>query len=136
VVNDRRSKPPADLGVAARAGKARRVDGRLREGEGVTRQWRRNPYDNKVIDHVLLDQKPWATVLAVTADGMVPAVREYKQGRDAVGIELPAGTPNYSSKTPEQVMHDQLLVESGYEAGEVIYLGMTWMATRNSRTHF
>lgn len=92
-----------------------------------------NPYSGEIDEYVLLAQRDWSIVLAITQDGQVLVVKEFKQGRDSVGSELPAGTAEFGEE-PETVMHRELLEETGYEAGQVKYLGFGWMSTRNSPT--
>lgn len=90
-----------------------------------------NPKSGKVDEYVLLVQRDWSIVLAIDKDDQVLVVQEYKQGRDCVGYELPAGTAEFGEE-PEVVMRRELLEETGYEAGDVRYLGSAWMSTRNS----
>lgn len=92
-----------------------------------------NPNSGKVDEYVLLVQRDWSIVLAIDEFGQVLVVQEYKQGRDCVGRELPAGTAEFDEE-PETVMRRELLEETGYEAGKVRYLGYAWMSTRNSPT--
>lgn len=90
-------------------------------------------------EFALTSQKDWSVVLAITTTGNVLVVREYKQGRDAIGDELPAGTAgttpeDETKERPEVVAARELLEETGYEASEMIKLGVMHMATRNSPT--
>lgn len=95
-----------------------------------------NPKTGKGEDYVQFAQKDWAVVLPITKDKKVIVVTEYKQGRDCVADELPAGTADYDDEPPEQVMARELKEETGYEAGQMISLGYGWMSTRNSPTKF
>lgn len=90
-----------------------------------------NPNSGKIDEYVLLVQRDWSIVLAIDEDDQVLVVQEYKQGRDCVGRELPAGTAEFGEE-PEVVIRRELLEETGYEAGSVQYLGFAWMATRSS----
>jgi hypothetical protein len=90
-------------------------------------------------DFSLIVAKSWSVILAVTMDGLVPLVKQYKQGCDQVIEELPAGTAgkNPSDTTPEPpelVARRELLAETGYEAGKIVSLGFAWMNSRNSAT--
>jgi len=95
-----------------------------------------NPKTGKEEEYVLFAQKDWSVIFAVTKDNQVLVVSEYKQGRDDVGDELPAGTANFEGESPETVAKRELREETGYESGEVIHLGSYWIATRSSTTKF
>lgn len=94
-----------------------------------------NPKNGQVEDYVQFAQRDWSVCLAITEDGKVIVESEFKQGRNCVGNELPAGTAEFE-ESPEEVMRRELLEETGYEAGEMTYLGFGWIATRNSPTRF
>ena len=94
-----------------------------------------NPSTGKTEDYVQFAQCEWSVCLAITDDGQVLVESEFKQGRNGIGDELPAGTAEFN-ETPEQVMRRELREETGYEANKVIYLGFGWMSTRNSPTRF
>lgn len=94
-----------------------------------------NPNTSKTEDYVQFAQREWSVCLAITSDGQVLVESEFKQGRNTVDDELPAGTAEFG-ESPEQVMRRELREETGYEAVEMIYLGFAWMSTRNSPTKF
>lgn len=54
-------------------------------------------------------------VLAVTPDGNVPVVRQYKHGARRILCELPGGYIN-NGEAPEQAARRELLEETGYTA--------------------
>lgn len=105
-------------------------------GKSLTSQTFVNPKTDKEEEFIFIEQRPWSVVLAVTEYGDVLRVREYKQGRDGIEWELPAGTANFVSESPELVMKRELREETGFEAGKVTYLGHGWMASRSSSTRF
>lgn len=94
-----------------------------------------NPNTGKVEEYVQFAQREWSVCLAITSDGQVLVESEFKQGRNDVGDELPAGTAEFD-ETPETVMRRELREETGYEAGKMEYLGFGYMSTRNSPTKF
>lgn len=94
-----------------------------------------NPKNGKVEDYIQFAQRDWSVCLAITEDGNVLIESEFKQGRNDIGIELPAGTAEFD-ESPEEVMRRELREETGYEAGKMTYLGHGWIATRNSPTRF
>lgn len=69
-----------------------------------------------------LDMPDYVTVLAVTAAGEVPLVRQYRPAVEAYSLELPSGHID-PGETPEAAAHRELLEETGYEAGALELLG-------------
>jgi 8-oxo-dGTP pyrophosphatase MutT (NUDIX family) len=102
-------------------------------GKRLYKQVFRNPYTGEEAEFIQFSQPDWSVVLPITSDGCVLAVSEFKQGRDAIGIELPAGTGSSKSK-PEDIGARELEEETGYRAARYISLGSMWMSTRNSPT--
>jgi ADP-ribose pyrophosphatase len=64
------------------------------------------------------------SVLAVTADGRVPLVRQYRPALDRESLELPAGHIDATDGTGEAAARRELLEETGYEAGNIEFLGV------------
>lgn len=85
-------------------------------------------------EYMMLQQRDWVVVLAVTKDGRVVVVNEFKPGRADFGDELPAGT----SMNPEDAWSTTaarvLQNEAGFIALQFVNLGSQLMASRNSHT--
>ena len=104
-------------------------------GKKLVSQMFTNPATGKDEEFILFGQKNWSTVLPITENLEVVAVRQYKQGCNKIVLELPTGTADFASETPEQTMLRELLEETGYEPGKVIALPPAfWIATRSSYT--
>jgi ADP-ribose pyrophosphatase len=69
-----------------------------------------------------LAQDAYVGVLARTTDGLIPIVRQYRPCVEQYTWELPAGTLD-NGEVPENAARRELLEETGFEAGELIYLG-------------
>lgn len=104
-------------------------------GKSLLRQTYRRP-DGKEEDYILFDQQPWSVILAITKAGEVIVTFEYKQGRDTVDAELPAGTAGSPTEDPRETARRELLEETGYQAKEMLALGTGYMATRGSSRKF
>ena len=67
-------------------------------------------------------QDAYVGVLARTADGLIPIVRQYRPCVEQYTWELPAGTLD-NGEAPEDAARRELLEETGFEADQMIYLG-------------
>ena len=64
----------------------------------------------------------YAAVLAITTDGLIPLVRQFRPAVEAEVLELPSGTVE-PGESPEAATRRELLEETGCEAGELVPLG-------------
>ena len=71
-----------------------------------------------------LSQADYVTVLAVTAEGRVPLVRQYRPAIQAVSLELPGGMVD-SSEDPAATAERELYEETGFRlVGPMLELGV------------
>ena len=90
----------------------------------------------KPTDFYFFDQPSWSVILALTEDGNVLTVRQFKQGAEEIIEELPGGQANFAGEDPAAVIRRELLEETGYSSDDVAFLGWDWMNSRNSHTKF
>jgi ADP-ribose pyrophosphatase len=64
------------------------------------------------------------SVLAVTADGRVPLIRQFRVALDRESLELPAGHIDPADQSGEAAARRELLEETGYEARTMEFLGV------------
>ena len=64
----------------------------------------------------------YAAVVAVTQEGLIPLVRQYRPAVEAYVLELPSGAID-AAETPELAARRELLEETGCEARELVLLG-------------
>ncbi len=80
----------------------------------------------------LLNPADWAHAAAITAEGRLVMVRQYRHGARAPSLEFAGGVVD-AGETPEQAAARELLEEAGY-AGEVRGpLGSVWANPVNHR---
>jgi len=68
-------------------------------------------------DYNVLEYPDWVNVVAVTTDGKLVLVRQYRHGLRAVHYELPAGVCDAEDSGPEETARRELLEETGYGGG-------------------
>jgi 8-oxo-dGTP pyrophosphatase MutT (NUDIX family) len=85
----------------------------------------------------VLDFRDWANALALTPDGNVVLVKQFRPGAKAVTLELPGGTVEAGEGAVEATMRRELEEETGYGGGRLTYLGHLSpnSATNTNRVH-
>jgi ADP-ribose pyrophosphatase len=78
----------------------------------------RLPNGSIIEDYNILEYPDWVNIVAVTTEGMVVLVRQYRHGIRAVHYELPAGVCEATDSGPEQTARRELLEETGYGSGD------------------
>jgi 8-oxo-dGTP pyrophosphatase MutT (NUDIX family) len=78
----------------------------------------------KIVDsYYVLEYNDWVTCLALTAEGRVIMVRQFRQGIGKTVLEIPGGTMDDTDPSPEFAVRRELLEETGYEFEKLIPLG-------------
>lgn len=73
--------------------------------------------------HYSIRANDYVSVVAVTIDGRLVLVRQYRPAVDAYTLELPSGHVE-AGETPEQAARKELLEETGFVAERLDYLGV------------
>ncbi len=78
----------------------------------------------KIIDPYYVYEFPaWVCALAITRDGKVVMVRQYRQGLGETGIELPGGCVDPADASWQQAIARELAEETGFVFSNYQYLG-------------
>jgi ADP-ribose pyrophosphatase len=104
----------------------------------TVRQERCETPGGKIIPAFYINEYPdWVNAFALTRDGRVLMVKQYRRGIDSVEIELPGGVSE-EGETMEEAVRRELLEETGYEFGSVEFLAKVSAnpSTTNNFTHF
>jgi ADP-ribose pyrophosphatase len=64
----------------------------------------------------------YVAAVAVTSDGLIPLVRQFRPALEEELLELPSGSIE-PGESPEEAIRRELLEEAGCEAGELVPLG-------------
>lgn len=74
--------------------------------------------------YYVVEFSDWVHVLAVTSQGEAVMVRQYRHAADLRFLEVPGGSSDpHTGEAMETAARRELLEETGYEAGQMIYLG-------------
>jgi len=74
-------------------------------------------------DFYVIETRDWVNVIPLTADHQVVMVRQYRHGSREVTLEVPGGLVD-PGDTPEGAAARELLEETGYQAEEVVKIGV------------
>jgi len=78
----------------------------------------------KIVDpYYIYDFSTWVAALAVTEDGKLLMVRQYRHALGEVCIELPGGCVDDTDKDLEAAIAREILEETGYRFASYEYLG-------------
>jgi len=83
------------------------------------------PDGHIVENYYVLEFPEWATALALTEEGRILLVRQYRHALGEECIELPGGCVDDTDATHEDAIRRELLEETGYAFETVHYLGKT-----------
>jgi len=73
------------------------------------------PHGGEIDEFHLIEAPDWVAVLALTEEGEVVFVDQYRHGAERVSRELPAGVIDHG-ETPEQAARRELSEETGFSA--------------------
>lgn len=90
----------------------------------VRKSRRRSPRTGADIGFFLLDTPDWVTVVAVTDDRQLVMVRQFRHGSERVSLEIPGGLIDPHETDPAAAAARELREETGYEAREIVQIGV------------
>lgn len=96
-----------------------------------------NPRTGREHDFFVLDSVNWVNVVALTPDGQLVLVRQFRAGSDTVELEIPGGMMDPQENDPVATAIRELREETGYEGENARLLGSVWSnpAILSNKTH-
>jgi 8-oxo-dGTP pyrophosphatase MutT (NUDIX family) len=81
-----------------------------------------SPRTGAELEFVVIESRDWVAVIALTIDGRLVLVRQYRHGAGEVTVEIPGGMVD-PGMSPEEAGRAELRQETGYAGGEWSELG-------------
>ncbi len=88
----------------------------------LSRSRQRSPLSGHEHQFLRLDCSDWVNVIALTDDGRMVLVEQYRHGTDEMTLEIPGGAVDPGER-PETAAARELEEETGYRASELIEIG-------------
>lgn len=82
-----------------------------------------SPRTQQPHDFYVLECVPWVNVLAVTAEGQLVMVEQFRHGTNTVELEIPGGIMDSADPSPVATGVRELKEETGYEGENAFLLG-------------
>lgn len=82
------------------------------------------PHGHVIDPYFVLEMSTWIIVFAITEDGNVVLVEQYRHGTEKMSLEIPAGIMEKSDKDPLEAVKRELLEETGYASEEIEQIGV------------
>lgn len=89
----------------------------------VLKQESSSPLTGKRHPFYVLSTRPWTNVVALTPEGQVVMVSQFRHGSQEVGLEIPGGAVDPKDASPLEAAKRELKEETGHEADEWMALG-------------
>ena len=87
---------------------------------------KRSPRTGVEHDFYVIESVSWVNVIAVTPDGQLVLVEQYRHGSDTVELEIPGGVMDPGETDPVATGLRELREETGYTGERARVIGKVW----------
>jgi ADP-ribose pyrophosphatase len=96
-----------------------------------------SPRTGAELEFVVLECVNWVNVIALTPDGQLVMVEQFRHGSGTVELEIPGGVMDRADASPVATGVRELAEETGYEGEKARIIGEVWSnpAIMNNITH-
>ena len=94
------------------------------------------PDGHIVEDYYVLEYNNWVNAVAITTEGKILMVKQYRHAAGIISLEIPGGVID-DGEEPEYAIRRELLEETGYQFEKLELLCVTYAnpSTANNRTY-
>jgi len=103
----------------------------------VRKDWKTNPRTGAEHDFFVLEAPDWVNIVAITNDGFLIMVEQYRVGSNTIELEIPGGVMDPEDRDPVATAVRELREETGYEGENPRLVADVFSnpAIMNNRTH-
>lgn len=83
----------------------------------------RSPRTGQAHDFFVLETGDWVNVIPITPEGKVVLIRQFRQARETITLEIPGGMVDAADDSPKESAARELFEETGYQADELVHIG-------------
>ena len=87
---------------------------------------KRSPRTGQEHDFYVIESVNWVNVVAVTSDGKLVMIHQYRHGSDTVELEIPGGMIDPEDSSPLEAGLRELREETGYEGTQAELIGQVF----------
>ncbi|WP_420641585.1 NUDIX hydrolase [Candidatus Leptofilum sp.] len=89
----------------------------------MRRDVRQSPRTGAEHSFFVLESPDWVNVVALTPEGKVVMIYQFRHGTAEITLEIPGGMVDPRENDPAEAIQRELLEETGYVAEEIIHIG-------------
>ncbi len=82
-----------------------------------------SPRTGAALDFFVIDASDWVNVIALTPDGLLVLIEQFRHGSNTVELEIPGGVIEAADASPEAAGCRELVEETGFEGEQPQIVG-------------